>query len=501
MFSILSPQADRQSPNPPDFHFQKEAFLSLGCDRVVGSLISDYFTDSPSVVAYRAELFGALLHSPKLREDLSRIGSLLSEFYENLSYIKQIEGDTESNLRSLLMAKNYIEVIHELADILASHSEVSSVQSLQRLSTALENQLQSEDFKQFEQELSRYQDTVNNIKSITVGVNLDAQLRPKEAGLISINDQCFKSGNVIDRFLRLEFSPDEYCCIAPLTAATKEMHYTERFQVDNAVNNAFEKVLRTASAYNIRHTARIIDERMQPYAGLMNELRAIYPVLQYITKMQNGNLPLTMATALPESSEDALIAEDFYDPRLCEKKVPIVKNSLTVKGKIQSVVLTGPNSGGKTVILRSLAMIQLFASLGIPVPARKAVTTLPTQVFVAFAPENAAINNGRLEQECIALGRIAEACTETAIIFLDEPFSTTSYEDAVELLHEYIRKLSLKPNTRVVITTHFHGFAENLQNSDRALCCSLGYGSDRYNLICDSVSRSSRAKNISNQYW
>ena len=87
------------------------------------------------------------------------------------------------------------------------------------------------------------------------------------------------------------------------------------------------------------------------------------------------------------------------------------------------------------------------------------------------------------------------------MVFLDEPFSTTSYEDAVELLYEYIGKMSRKDDTILMVTTHFHQFAEEMNRSDTALCCSLGYGVDQYKLISGSVNHTSRAKNISNQYW
>lgn len=38
-----------------------------------------------------------------------------------------------------------------------------------------------------------------NIESITVGINLDSNLNPKEAGLLKINSEVYKSGDLMDK--------------------------------------------------------------------------------------------------------------------------------------------------------------------------------------------------------------------------------------------------------------------------------------------------------------
>ena len=59
------------------------------------------------------------------------------------------------------------------------------------------------------------------IKSVTIGVNLDAQLRPREAGVLSVNPESFRSGDTLHKILRLNFKEDEYTCIAALQPFNK----------------------------------------------------------------------------------------------------------------------------------------------------------------------------------------------------------------------------------------------------------------------------------------
>lgn len=500
MLSILYPSDYENHISPERRTVQQAAFRTFGCERIVGKKIAEYFTDDPVVLHVRNELFAALIRFPGLCSELSAIGKHLSAFYETLDYMKKIGVTAESNLRSILTAQSYVRFVHALSDTLERVKNEVSVPSLDRLYEVVQTDLHSEDFERFESELVQFDDVINNIQSITVGVNLDAQLRPKEAGLISINNQSFKSGNIIDRFLRLEFKKDEYCCIAPLTSATREMAYTERFQVDNAVNQAFEKVLKHTASYSVKHTVRIIEQRMQQYAGLMEEFAAIAPVLQYITRTVEAGLPLCVAS--PADSDTFLALDDFYDARLFEKEKRIVLNKLTLEDRDRVMILTGPNSGGKTVVMRAIAIIELFASLGIPLPAQKAaISGIPLGIFAAFSPDNGLIDKGRLEQECAALGEIYEACGNPGMVFLDEPFSTTSYGDAIELLHEFVGKMIRKEGVRLVITTHFHAFAKEMQDSGYTVCCSLGSGSEAYVLKENSISDASRAKNISEKYW
>ena len=40
------------------------------------------------------------------------------------------------------------------------------------------------------------------LKSVTIGINLDDNLRPKEAGIISVNEKEFSAGSIIDKLMK-----------------------------------------------------------------------------------------------------------------------------------------------------------------------------------------------------------------------------------------------------------------------------------------------------------
>ena len=51
----------------------------------------------------------------------------------------------------------------------------------------VKNLVESEYYAELNQRLAELTNRVREIKSVTIGVNLDAQLRPKDAGVLSIN--------------------------------------------------------------------------------------------------------------------------------------------------------------------------------------------------------------------------------------------------------------------------------------------------------------------------
>lgn len=89
MLSILYPENHDRSLVPINLETQQAAFKTLGCERLVGSKIANYFSDDPRVLAVRNELFAALIHYPELCSDLSDIGDRLNQIYETLDYMKK----------------------------------------------------------------------------------------------------------------------------------------------------------------------------------------------------------------------------------------------------------------------------------------------------------------------------------------------------------------------------------------------------------------------------
>src|SRR5260370_25695449 len=64
------------------------------------------------------------------------------------------------------------------------------------------------------------------------------------------------------------------------------------------------------------------------------------------------------------------------EDKLRKENRPIVPTTLTLGGEERVLVISGPNTGGKTVALKTIGMAALAAQSGIPVAAQRAVLPL-----------------------------------------------------------------------------------------------------------------------------
>jgi DNA mismatch repair protein MutS2 len=127
------------------------------------------------------------------------------------------------------------------------------------------------------------------------------------------------------------------------------------------------------------------------------------------------------------------------------------------------VLVTGPNSGGKTRLLQSMALAQLLAQCGVFVPAKEATVALVPALVVSLIQETKADQaEGRLGMELVRIRALFEQLPPGAMVVLDELCSGTNPSEGEEIFELVLRMLTrLDPQT--FITTHFLAFAQRLE--------------------------------------
>jgi DNA mismatch repair protein MutS2 len=127
------------------------------------------------------------------------------------------------------------------------------------------------------------------------------------------------------------------------------------------------------------------------------------------------------------------------------------------------VLVTGPNSGGKTRFLQAVAICQLLAEGGFFAPVRAARMPRATGLFASlFEDARADQPEGHLGMELLRIRRCFDELDTGALVVIDELCSGTNPSEGEEIARLV---LSLLPElgVRAFVTTHLLGFALKLE--------------------------------------
>src|SRR5207253_2896172 len=120
----------------------------------------------------------------------------------------------------------------------------------------------------------------------------------------------------------------------------------------------------------------------------------------------------------------------------------IVPIALALGGNETVLVISGPNTGGKTVALKTVGLAALSAQSGIPVAAERAQLPLFDRVLVDIGDEQSiAADLSTFSAHTLNLKAMLEAATERSLVLVDEIGTGTAPEEgsalAVALLEEF----------------------------------------------------------------
>lgn len=427
-----------------------------------GSL-SDFFTSDPEVICYRQEALADMAEHPEVRETLSKVHPILDDIGELRRLDRLNTSTADSYLYSITEVELYVSCIDTLSEgFLPIRSRLHS-RAFGALADMAIELSSSEYYKELNRKLEALSSRVHEVKSITVGVNLDRELRPTSAGVISVNSEQFKSGKVLDKILRFSFKNDAFTCIAELSPFGKGQSENRQDALIGAFNSAIEDVFRSS----VRGWRNIVGDYVLENTDFLLKL---LPEIEFISRSSDLVRKLSSksgcAMCIPEirpREEKAFIAKGLYNPRVALAiEEEIVTNDFEFDDNARIYVLTGPNRGGKSVITVAVGAAQAMFQLGLPVPASEAVLSPVNAIYTHF-PEGAddTIDKGRLGEECARLREIFDDIDSDGMILLDESLSSTGAYEASFIASEILSGFAVL-GCRGIFSTHLHELAASV---------------------------------------
>ena len=446
-----------------------EEIFDLKCGR-----LADFFTTDEDVIRYRQQTLEDMVEIPEIGKALAEVTPILEDINELRRLDIETNSSGESYLYSITEIELYVSCIDTLSRGLSPVRDRIKSEAFSALADFAIELAESEYYTELNKKLEALAARVHEVRSITVGVNLDNQLRPSSAGVISINSEQFKSGKVLDKILRLSFKNDAFTCIAELSPFGKGQSENRQEALVGAFNSAIEEVFRSS----VRGWRAVVGEYVLDSTDFLLRL---LPEIEFVTKSSelmnklaaHPGCTVTRPIICPKE-ERAFRAVGIYNPRVALAiDDEIVTNDFLFDDKAHIYVLTGPNRGGKSVITVAVGAAQALFQLGLSVPAESAEISVVDGIFTHF-PEGAddTIDKGRLGEECARLKEIFDAVTPDSMILLDESLSSTGAYEASYIASEILSGFAVL-GCRGIFSTHLHELAASVPEIN-ARSASLG---------------------------
>ncbi len=235
------------------------------------------------------------------------------------------------------------------------------------------------------------------------------------------------------------------------TSATGSTLFIEPMSVVEANNE-----IRILKSEEFAETERIIKD-MSEQVGMFAE--SLIQNIECITKLEayfaRSNLGAKMKAVTPNITEQPVLKLNKARHPLIDKNT-VVPTTIVLGETYTSLIITGPNTGGKTVSLKTAGLLTLMTMCGMMIPAADdSVVGIFSKILVDIGDEQSIEQSlSTFSSHMTNIVRIIKAANERSLVLLDELGSGTDPIEGAALAVSILDHLR-KKNSRVMATTHY----------------------------------------------
>lgn len=208
---------------------------------------------------------------------------------------------------------------------------------------------------------------------------------------------------------------------------------------------------------------RDISFKLSPYGALL---------LSTLTILADVDISISKAVMMekydftfPLFSKGSYVLKSMFNPQV---KAALEENGrqfqcVDIEYGKDPVLIIGANMGGKTVVLKTLALCQYLFQFGFPVPVKKAEMGIKEEVYLVCGDQQSEIKG--LSSFASEMKNIDEVIRNSShgsdiLALIDEPARSTNPIEGTALVSSLITILSQK-NVSLVLTTHYNIDSQN----------------------------------------
>lgn len=235
-----------------------------------------------------------------------------------------------------------------------------------------------------------------------------------------------------------------------------ELHFEEKREI--------EKILRELSGQLAQYTDEIKNN-----LNILSEIDFIQAKARYAIETDS---------AKPVIGKRYINLVTAYHPGLLKtkKRNEVIPLNLTIGGDYNTLVISGPNAGGKTVVLKTVGLIQLMLQSGILVPASpESEFKLFKDIFISIGDEQSLESDlSTFSSHLRSIKEVIDRSDSNSLILIDEIASGTDPVLGSALSASILKTFSNR-DAYTIVTTHNSELKEFAYSTDRIENASLEF--------------------------
>lgn len=210
--------------------------------------------------------------------------------------------------------------------------------------------------------------------------------------------------------------------------------------------------------------------------ALQHHFNTLELSLQFLQYLDEYNAKASFAFNL-NLSEPIFVDSnrDFSLEGLFHPLIPnCVRNTIAFDGK--SLIISGPNTGGKTVTLKSVTICAMLAHLGLYTPTTSAQLPYFEAIFF-LANDNQDLSEG-LSSFSAEIKEFTDLLTnlkDSSLILIDEIFNSTASDEASTLAISLFEHILNQSSSTILVSTHHELLKKVLQKNQLFQSCHVGF--------------------------
>ena len=315
----------------------------------------------------------------------------------------------------------------------------------------------------FSQEVAELSDLIHNSRSHIVAL----ETREREnTGIPSLKVGFNKVfGYFFEISKRFEKQVPDYFIRKQTTVSAERYFTAELKELEEKISSAKDRLTELEM--------KILSDKVSEIASFKDDIQTVARFIAWLDLFSGfAKLAAEKNYCRPEiSDEEGIEIVDGRHPvvEACLKDTRYVPASVSIgKDFRRFCLITGPNMGGKSTLMRMTALIVLLAQCGSFVPAESAKIGLVDAIFTRVgASDNLSKGESTFLVEMKETASILNAATKKSLIILDEIGRGTGTYDGISLARAIAEYIITRINATTLFATHYHILTELAEDFDQ----------------------------------